>query len=321
MPARFLNIKGCTMNKMSLSRQKSLFVFTSIAIPVVLLVVFVMIPALDLMGMSFTSWDGLSPNRDFIGLDNYRKMLGDKDLWLSLRNNFIYFFIHLLAIPVELAIAVMLSTKMRAVKFFKSMTFLPYVVNGVAMAYAFSYFFSPINGGFNAILSLAGLESLIRNWLSDEEIVNYVLASVSLWRFSGYHIILFIAALTSIPQDIVEAATIDGAGAWQKFWRIQVPSITLVVDFILFDNVRGALQVFEIPFIITNGGPGYASSTFTLYTINTAFQYRNFGLASSMAVAIMCLIIVVHFIQNVLVNNARRQSEKRYNQSKEVPKL
>lgn len=300
------------MKYQSLTRQRNLFVFASIVVPVVLLIVFVVVPALDLVGMSFTSWDGLKPVREFTGLSNYRKMLTDKDLWLSLRNNFTYFFVHLIAIPVELAIAVMLSSKMRAAKFFKSMTFMPYVINGVAIAYAFSYFFSPINGGFNAILSLFGMENLIQSWLSDEGIVNYVLAFVSIWRFSGYHVILFIAALTSIPEDIVEAATIDGAGAWQKFWRIQVPSITLVVDFILFDNVRGALQVFEIPFIITNGGPGYASSTFTLYTINTAFEYRNFGLASSMAVAIMCLIIVMHFIQSSIIGGMRKRSEKNY---------
>lgn len=131
------------MKYQSLTRQRNLFVFASIVVPVVLLIVFVVVPALDLVGMSFTSWDGLKPVREFTGLSNYRKMLTDKDLWLSLRNNFTYFFVHLIAIPVELAIAVMLSSKMHAAKFFKSMTFMPYVINGVAIAYAFSYFFSP----------------------------------------------------------------------------------------------------------------------------------------------------------------------------------
>lgn len=83
---------------------------------------------------------------------------------------------------------------------------LPYIINGVAISYAFSYFFSPINGAFNGILTAMHLESLIRNWLSDEKIVNFVLASVSVWRFSGYHVILFMAALQSIPTDILEAA-------------------------------------------------------------------------------------------------------------------
>ena len=101
----------------------------------------------------------------------------------------------------------------------------------------FPIFFSPINGAFDAILSAVHLESLIRSWLSDPKIVNYVLAFVSLWRFSGYHIILFMAALQSIPQDQLEAAEVDGATTWQLFKYIQVPAIMLMVDFVLFDNI------------------------------------------------------------------------------------
>ena len=185
------------------------------------------------------------------------------------------------------------------------MVFMPYIINGVAISYAFSYFFSPINGAFDAILDTLGLEGLQRHWLSDPSVVNFVLAFVSLWRFSGYHVVLFLAALQSIPQDILEAAQIDGANTWQLFRYIQVPSIMLMVDFILFDNIRGALQVFDIPFAITNGGPGYASSTFTLYTINAAFKFSNFGLAATMAVAIMFLIVAIYVVQNFNHTQAR----------------
>lgn len=143
---------------------------------------------------------------------------------------------------------------------------------------------------------------LSQSWLSDPKVVNFTLAFVSLWRFSGYHVILFMAALQSINQDIVEAATIDGANSWQMFRYIQTPSIMLMVDFVLFDNIRGAMQVFDIPFVMTAGGPGYASSTFTLYTIKTAFTFSNFGLASTMAVAIMAIIILIYIIQNKIIH-------------------
>ena len=143
---------------------------------------------------------------------------------------------------------------------------------------------------------------LSQSWLSDPKIVNFTLAFVSLWRFSGYHIILFIAALQSVSQDIMEAARIDGANTWQMFRYIQTPSIMLMVDFVLFDNIRGAMQVFDIPFVMTAGGPGYASSTFTLYTIDTAFKFSNFGLASTMAVAIMVIIILIYVVQNKLIH-------------------
>lgn len=286
----------------SLEKQKKRFIILSLMVPMALLVGFVMFPALDLFRMSFTDWDGYSQNYNWIQLDNYISMFKNENLWLSLKNNAVYFFAHLLFIPVELAFAVLLTSRLRASKLYKTTVFMPYIINGVAISYAFSYFFSPVNGAFDAILGAAHLEGLIRNWLSDPKLVNFVLASVSLWRFSGYHVILFMAALQSLPQDVQEAARVDGANAWQMFQYIQIPAIVLMVDFVLFDNIRGALQVFDIPFVMTSGGPGYASSTFTLYTIDTAFKYSNFGLASTMAVAIMVMIVIIYVIQNKLIH-------------------
>lgn len=286
----------------TLSKKRKQFIVLSLLIPVVLLIAFVVVPAIDLIRMSFTDWDGLAASSNFIGFSNYVSMFKNPDLWLSLKNNAVYFCVHLLMIPVELSFAVLLTGKLRAAKFYKTMVFMPYIINGVAISYAFSYFFSPINGAFDAILTGVHMEGLIRNWLSDPKIVNFVLSFVSLWRFSGYHVILFMAALQSLPQDVEEAARVDGANAWQLFKYIQIPAIMLMVDFVLFDNIRGALQVFDIPFVMTAGGPGYASSTFTLYTIKTAFTFSNFGLASTMAVAIMVLIVLIYVIQNKIIH-------------------
>lgn len=286
----------------NLKKQKQLFILSGLAIPMILLIAFVIIPGFDLFRISLTSWDGMSPDTKFIGLSNYKSMFSNTDLWLSLKNNMIYFVIHLLMIPLELAFAVLLNSKLKAAKVYKTFVFMPYIINGVAISYAFSYFFSPINGAMDALLNLFGLGFLSQQWLSDPKVVNFVLAFVSLWRFCGYHIILFLAALQSMPKDIEEAALIDGATSWQLFKYIQIPSIMMIVDFVLFDNIRGALQVFDIPFVMTNGGPGYASSTFTLFTINTAFKFSNFGLASTMAVAIMVMIIIIYIIQNYVIH-------------------
>lgn len=295
----------------SLEKQKKKFIICALVVPIALLVGFVVFPAFDLIRMSFTNWDGYSAGYDWTGLENYTDMLKNKDLWLSLRNNAVYFAGHLLFIPLELAFAVLLTSKLKAAKFYKTMVFMPYIINGVAISYAFSYFFSPINGAFDEILTVMHLEPLIQNWLSDPKIVNIVLAAVSLWRFSGYHVILFMAALQSLPQDVQEAAAVDGANPWQLFKYIQVPAIMLMVDFVLFDNIRGALQVFDIPFVMTSGGPGYASSTFTLYTIDTAFKYSDFGLASTMAVAIMIMIVVIYVVQNKIIHGVIGKAGKK----------
>ena len=294
----------------TLAKQRRICILISLAVPVLLLVGFVVFPAVDLFRMSFTDWDGLSPTSNFIWFENYIDMFHNPDLWQSLRNNAVYFFAHLLMIPVELAFAVLLNSKLRGAKFYKTMVFMPYIINGVAISYAFSYFFSPINGAFDSILEALKLGMLSQSWLSDPKIVNFVLAFVSLWRYSGYHIVLFLAALQSVSRDIQEAAIIDGANTWQMFRYIQIPSIMLMVDFVLFDNIRGALQVFDIPFVMTSGGPGYASSTFTLYTIKTAFTFSDFGLASTMAVAIMVLIIVIYLVQNKIIHGVILKEDK-----------
>ena len=305
-----LLMKGVLNNLNIQSRNRNIFIIISLILPIALFVMFVVYPSLDLIRMSFISWDGVTEKQQYVGTENYRKILFESpDLWKSLCNNGLYFFIHLAFIPIELFVAVLLDSKIKGAKIFKTISFLPYIINGVAIAYAFSYFYSPYGGALNEILKSLHLEGVIHNWLSDPKIVNLTLASISLWRYCGLHIILFLAGLQSIPGDIIEAATIDGANFTQKFRFITIPSMTLVIDFVLFANVRGALQMFEIPFVITGGGPGYASSTFTLYSLKTAFNFNNFGMASTMGVAIIVLIVVIGLIQNKLVKVARGKND------------
>lgn len=288
----------------SISHNRNVFIIVSLLVPVMLLFMFVVYPSVDLIAMSLTDWNGVSPHRSFIGVGNYVDMFTrSPDLWMSLRNNLTYLIVHMVMIPIELCLAAMLNTRFRGSNFVKTIVFLPYILNSVGMSYAFSYFFSPVNGGFNHILTSLGLQGWIRKWLSDPAIVNYVLSFVSVWRFMGYHIVLFATGLRSISTDVMEAARIDGANALQQLVYVQLPSMRLVVSFVLFDCIRGTLQLFDIPFIMTNGGPGYASSTFTLYTIETAFNYNNFGMAATMAVAIMVIVILVYATENLLMKH------------------
>ena len=209
--------------------------------------------------------------------------------------------------PVELVLAVMLSSKFKGSGFVKAIIFLPFIINGVGISYSFSYFFSPVEGGFNYILTKLGMEGLIHNWLSDPKIVNYVLASVSIWRYMGFHIVRFMAGLSSVPKDMMEAAVVDGANAWQRLRYIQLPAIRTVIDFMLFDVINGSLQMFDIPYIMTAGGPNGASNTFSIYTIDTAFKYNNFGMASSMAVIMIFMIVGVQIAQRFITNHLRRR--------------
>ena len=290
-------------NISSLKKEQYKILTVFLFIPTILLILFVIIPLFKLFEFSFTDWNGITKSYNYIGFSNFIQIFTKlPNVWLSLKNNAFYFFVHLLFIPIEIIIAYILDKKIRGIGFLKKSILLPYIINGVAVSYMFTNIFAPIyvNGALSMMLNSMHLESLIQNWLSDPKIVNYCLIFVSLWRYSGFHIILFLAGLQSIPQELYESAYIDGARESQILTFIVLPSIITVIEIVLFLNVRGALQVFDIPFIMTKGGPGHASSTFTFYTIEMAFKFNNFGIAASMAVILFILIILISKIQNII---------------------
>ena len=199
--------------------------------------------------------------------------------------------IHLFMILVELAFAVLLTSKLRAAKFYKTMVFLPYIINGVAISYAFSYFFSPINGAFNGILTALHLESLIRNWLSDEKIVNFVLASVSVWRFSGYHVILFMAALASIPNELLEVARLESATPLQTFFYIKIRYLSSTFLFVTIMSLISSFKIFREIYLLTTDYP-YDSIYMLQHFMNNKFKRLDYQTLSAAAI-LMSLVMVV----------------------------
>ncbi|MGL4308627.1 MAG: carbohydrate ABC transporter permease [Cetobacterium sp.] len=279
--------------------QKNLLLVSFLAIPTMMLLGFIIYPALKLIYISFTDWNGVSPTYNYIGFKNFTNLFTSKNLWTTLYANSIYFFLHLLLIPVELYIAFLLDRYIRGSEFFKSIFFMPYIINGVAVAYMFSFLYSSEDGVLNAVLELLNMEKV--GWLSDPKIVNYALTGVSLWRFTGMPIILFLAGLQSIPKDMLEAATIDGASVWQQFSKIIMPNMKTVTSIVLFLNARGALMVFDIPFVMTSGGPRGSSTTFALNLVKIAFEFENFGLAAAMAIVLIVMILVLSKVQDKLL--------------------
>ncbi|NOU69368.1 ABC transporter permease subunit [Paenibacillus sp. LMG 31461] len=289
---------------MNYRMQQKVVIVSFLFVPVALLLLFLIYPTLQLFRYSFTSWDGYSPSFKYIGLNNYKQMLFDfPEAWHAIRNNVTYFILHAIAIPLEIIMAVLLTRALRGSAFFRFSVLMPYIINGIAVAYMFSYIYNPINGPLNELLKAMGLESWIQSWLSDAKIVNYSLVVVSLWRYSGVHIVLFLAGLQSIPKDLYEAAEIDGANFWQQQRYVTLPGIRRVIEIILFMNVSGALLQYDIPLVMTNGGPGSASSTFGLFSLQTAFTYNNYGLASAMAVILLLMIIIFSSLQAWIVKD------------------
>jgi multiple sugar transport system permease protein len=274
-------------------------------VPLALLVLFTFVPVAMLLYYSLTDWNGLSRNPDFIGLGNYVELFTRPELFEVFVVSLYYLGASAVQIGLALYFATALSFKVRFANLFKGILFFPYLVNGVAIGFVFLYFFRP-DGVLDSVLGLLGGEGLVRQWLGDPAAVNYSLAGVSVWRYTGLNFVLFLGAIQSIPAERYEAAELDGANRWQQFRYIILPGIRPVIGLMFILAVAGSLSVFEIPYIMTAGANG--SETFVIQTINTRFKFNDFGLASAMAVVLLAIVLVVTWVQRRLVPEERGAS-------------
>ena len=279
----------------SYKTQRKFIIALFLVIPLTLLFVFTYLPAINMISYSFTNWKGYGP-KTFVGLENYINIFSDPEVFSVLKNSLYYFVGGLIQLALAFVFAVIINSKIKGKSFFKSLFFFPYLINGVAISLMFLFFFQP-SGTFDTVLSMLGLDSLIRQWLGDAQYVNFSLAFTSIWRFFGYNFIIFLGALQSISDEVLEAADLDGAGDWDKIRYIYIPSVKRIIQLNLVLNISGAISVFEIPYIMTGGSNG--SSTFVIETIKTAFTYNKVGKASAMAVIVMFIVAAVALIQNI----------------------
>lgn len=288
---------------MSYNKQKTIIIVSFLTIPLLLLALFTYYPAIKLVYYSFTNWDGYSPEKPWVGLANYREVFSNPDIFKVFEHNFAYFVMGVVQNIIAIYFAVILSSRLRGKNFFRILLFLPYIMNGVAVAFMFGYVFDTTNGSLNLLLGNLGLSSLSQtSWLGTDGLVNYSLASTGLWRFMGYNMVIYIASLQAIPRDIFEAAKIDGANSMQTLWRITLPNMKPVIQLNLFLTVTGALEVFDLPFVLTKGGPAGASQTYVQRVVDTAFAYNNYGLASAMSIILLFFVVFVLLIQQLVLN-------------------
>lgn len=285
------------------NKQKLIIIVAFLMVPLLLLGTFTYYPALKLVYYSFTNWDGYSPETPWVGLDNYREVFANPDIFNVFQHNLAYFVMGLIQNIIAIFFAVVLNSKLRGRNLFRILLFLPYIMNGVAVAFMFGFVFDTSNGSLNLFLNSIGLTSLAEtSWLGTEGLVNYSLASTGVWRFMGYNMVIYIASLQAIPRDLYEAATIDGASAWQTFWKITLPNMKPVIQLNLFLTVTGALEVFDLPFVLTKGGPAGASETYVQRVVETAFQFNNYGLASAMSIILLVFVIAVLAVQQFVLS-------------------
>lgn len=258
----------------------------------------VLLPILIAGYLSFFKWNGLggipAPGSDrFIGLDNFVRLFNDPivlgDLWHMLVLVVLSLVIQL---PMALGIALLLNQKMRGRAVYRTLFFAPYVLSEVIAGVLFSLVFSPEHGIANEMLTAIGLENAAAEWLADPDIVLYSLFMVITWKYFGFHMILYLAGRQSIPKELLEAASIDGAGPWRQFRYVTLPLLGPTIRVSIFLSVIGTIQLFDMVWVLTQGGPVHASETLAVTMYQFGFQRNQFGYASAISVVMFLISLV-----------------------------
>lgn len=263
-------------------------------------VVFMLFPILFAFYIMLTDWS-LAKEPEFIGLKNFETLANDPLFWKSLKNSFVYTFV---AVPTGIFIAfwlaLALNRKIRGIIFFRTVYFLPQITLTVAAAIIWRWIYQPEIGLINFLLSLIGIDG--PNWIYD---TNWAMAAViimSNWQGVGFAMLILLAGLQGIPEEFYEAASIDGASAWQRMRFVTLPMLSPAIFFVVVTSLIGAFQSFDQFFILTQGGPAHATTPLTLYIFNNAFQFFKMGYGAAMAAVLFVIILIITIIQWYLAN-------------------
>ncbi len=252
-------------------------------------------PLVGSLGMVFTDWSIVRPP-SFVGLQNFAKLLSDDILATALRNTLYYVVLY---VPAVTALAFLLANaldrKVTGIAVFRTIYYLPSVCLLISIAVLWQWLYDTHTGWLNYILSLVGLGPV--GWLSDKRWAMPSIALMSVWRHVGYYAVIFLAGLQGIAQELYEAGEIDGAGAWAKLWHITVPLVFPTTFFVLVMAFIEAFQLFGEAFVMTQGGPGYATTTLVFLVYRNAFTAFKMGYAALQAWVLFAFIFAVTLIQ------------------------
>ena len=265
---------------------------------VILFTLFVILPFVEGCRVSFFKWDGFS-NMKWVGLKNYANVMHDDVFWLAMKNTFVYaILVTVMKNVIALALAYVLARKFPLRTLFRTGIYMPVTLSYVVIGALWTWIYNPTFGLLNALLKVLGLEHLIVGWLSDSRVALYSVVAVDVWKWIGYHMVLYLAGLQAISQDLYEAAALDGANGWQKFVNITIPQLnsTIVVNVLM--SLTGAFASnFDIVNILTGGGRMHATEVSLTYIMTTAFKYNSMGKANAMSMILFLLVFLFGFAQ------------------------
>lgn len=283
------------MNK---TGKKSWIAYLYILPMIVLSFVLVYYCIIDTVVVSFTDWDGMTDVFHFVALKNYIKMFKDHVFWTSVVNNLIFFvgtvFIQAL---LGLVLAVLLKKKLPGSNVFKAIYFMPIAMATSIITAIFRIIMDPTNGALNQFLRAIHLNGFAVNWLGDPKIALVSVIIVNIFQWMGFSMITYYAGLMSLPDDVYEAAKIDGAGFWRTTFSVTLPMLKGTTNVLIILGIVGSLKTFDIVKLLTGGGPGRSTTVMNTYLYEKAFKDFNAGGAASIGVAILIIAMVMSFLQ------------------------
>lgn len=279
----------------SLRREEVLTGYLFIAPTVIGLLIFTAGPIVMAALLSFTSWDLITPP-EWVGFGNYARAYND-ELFLKSMGNTVYYTVGTVPIGVflSLLLAIAMNQKLRGIVFYRTLYFLPIVSSVVTISLLWTWIYYPDFGILNYGLRLLGFNPI--NWLQSTTWAMPAIIIVSIWSGLGYNMVILLAGLQGIPQELYDAAHIDGAGRVQAFWYITIPMLSPVIFFVIVLSIIGSFQVFSSAYVMTQGGPLNSTLTMVYLIFNQGFRYFRMGYASAIAFVLAIIILVLTLIQ------------------------
>jgi multiple sugar transport system permease protein len=278
-----------------LHRSEHRWALAFVAAPVIGYLLFTLYPVCFAVYASLTNWNGLGVMR-FVGLDNYVKLFGDANFLESLYNTFFYMIGIPIGLAVSLALAVAMNRKIVGLTAFRTIYYVPVISSLAAIAILWQWAYNGDFGLVNQALALVGIDG--PNWLASTFWAKPAIILMAIWKGLGYSMILYLAAIQSVPRSLYEAAQLDGANGWQRFRTITLPLVRPVTFFLVVTNVIGGAQIFtEINIMTPTGGPEYSTASAVWHIWRQAFRYQQMGYATAMAIVLGLLILIVTLIQ------------------------
>jgi multiple sugar transport system permease protein len=280
------------LNKgLSLKRRNALLGIGFILPTMIGLIIFYWYPLFSVFAYSLLEWNLISSST-WVGFENYSRLFSDPEFYNALLNTTTFI---LLYVPPSLIIgfilALALNRKIRGRIILRTAFVMPYIAMIVAVSIVWKWIYHPTFGLLNVFLKTIGLPTPA--WLLDQKTVMLSIAIMGIWQMVGYNMLFYIAALQDVPKQLYEAAVLDGATSWKKHWYVTIPLISPTTFFVLIINLIGGFQVFDQIFMMTEGGPGNASTTMVYYMYNTGFNVMEIGYSSAVAVILFLILLIV----------------------------